>query len=199
MMIGKMAVSALSMGLLLGAAGTAPADQEKKEHNKKEASLQLPITGSFDGGTFAGTLSIEKFAATPDGKKVVAIGFVRGTATSSAGAPLGTVVAGPISLPVSRPEPGDPIVTTTAVGAAVVAQATCQVVHIELGAVNLNVLGLTVTTQPIVLDLSGDTAGPLGNLVCTLLETVNTVVGLVDLLNQILGLLTGLLGGILPG
>jgi hypothetical protein len=199
MMNPRMAVSALSMGVLLLGAGTTPADQGEKGKKGQEASLQLPITGTFAGGTFAGTLSIQKFAATPDGMKLVAIGFVRGTATSSAGAPLGSVLAGPISLPVSRPEPGGPIVTTTAVGAAVVAQATCQVVHIELGAVNLNVLGLIVTTQPIVLDLSGDTAGPLGNLVCTLLETVNTVVDLVGLLNQILGLLTGLLGGILPG
>ena len=195
MTIGKMAVSALSMGLLLGAAATAPADQEKKEHKKKEASLQLPIAGSFaGGGTFAGTFSIQKFAVR-DGQ-AVAIGFVRGAATI-AGTPLGTVLAGPISLPV-HVEAGGPIVTTAAVGAAVVAQATCQVVHIELGAVNLNVLGLIVTTQPIVLDLSGDTAGPLGNLVCTLLELLNNVIGLVDLLNQILGLLTGLLGGILP-
>jgi hypothetical protein len=198
MTIGKMAVSAVSMGLLLGAAGTSPADQEKKEHKKNEASLQLPIAGSFaGGGTFAGTFSIQKFAATPDGTKVVAIGFVRGAATI-AGTPLGTVLAGPISLPV-HVEAGGPIVTTAAVGAAVVAQATCQVVHIELGAVNLNVLGLIVTTQPIVLDLSGDTAGPLGNLVCTLLDTLNNVIGLVDLLNQILALLTGLLGAIIPG
>jgi hypothetical protein len=191
-----MAVSALSMGLLLGAAAAAPADQERKEHKKKEAALQLPIAGSFaGGGTFAGTFSIQKFAVR-DGQ-AVAIGFVRGAATI-AGTPLGTVLAGPVSLPV-HVEAGGPIVTTAAVGAAVVAQATCQVVHIELGAVNLNVLGLIVTTQPIVLDLSGDTAGPLGNLVCTLLDLLNNVVGLVDLLNQILGLLTGLLGAIIPG
>jgi len=77
-------------------------------------------------------------------------------------------------------------------------QATCQVLHLEVGAVNLNLLGLQVTTLPIAIDLSGDSAGVLGNLVCTILETLNNVVGLVDLLNQLLGVLTGLVGGLVP-
>jgi hypothetical protein len=80
-----------------------------------------------------------------------------------------------------------------------VAAATCPVLHIDIGAVNLNVLGLQVTTQPVVLDISGDSAGVLGNLVCTVLDTLNNVVNLVGLLNQILGLLTGLLGALIPG
>jgi len=71
--------------------------------------------------------------------------------------------------------------------------------HIDVGAVNLNVLGLQVATQPVALDISGDSAGVLGNLVCTVLDTLNNVVNLVGLLNQILGLLTGLLGAIIPG
>jgi len=81
----------------------------------------------------------------------------------------------------------------------VAAQATCPVLHLDIGAVNLNVLGLVVVTQPIGLDISGDSAGVLGNLVCTVLDTLNSVVDLVGLLNQILGLLTGLLGGLIPG
>ena len=55
-----------------------------------------------------------------------------------------------------------------------------------------------ITTQPISIDLSGDSSAPLGNLVCTVLETLNNVVGLVGLLNQLLGALTGLVGGLLP-
>lgn len=200
MTIGKMAVSALCMGALLGAAASAlaePGDSAKKGKHNDTAALELPITGTFAGGTFAGTASIDRFAVR-DGK-AVAVGFVRGTVRDSAGATLGTVLAGSVEFPV-RVEPAGPLTSAAAVSAAVVAQqATCQVVHIELGAVNLNVLGLTVTTMPISIDLSGDTAGLLGNLVCTLLETLNNVVGLVDLLNQILGLLIGLLGAIIPG
>lgn len=192
MMNRRMAVSALAMGVLLLGAGATQADQGKKG---QEASLQLPITGTVaGGGTFAGTLSLQKFVVR-DGQ-VAAIGMVRGTVTSSAGAPLGTVLVGPLTLPV-QVGPGAAMATTSA--APVVAQATCQVLHLDIGAVNLNVLGLLVVTQPISLDISGDSAGVLGHLVCTILDTLNSVVGLVDLLNQLLGLLTGLLGGLIPG
>src|SRR5882762_7655267 len=77
-------------------------------------------------------------------------------------------------------------------------QATCQALHLEIGAVNLNLLGLQVTTLPVSIDISADSAAPLGNLACTILETLNNVVGLVDLVNQLLGLLTGLVGGLVP-
>jgi hypothetical protein len=77
-------------------------------------------------------------------------------------------------------------------------QATCQALHLEIGAVDLNVAGLQITTQPIAIDLSGDSSAPLGNLVCTILDTLNNVVGLVGLLNQLLGTLTGLVGGLVP-
>jgi len=36
----------------------------------------------------------------------------------------------------------------------------------------------------------------LGNLVCTIESTLNNVVGLVGLLNQLLGVVTGLVGGL---
>jgi hypothetical protein len=193
MMNPRMAVSALSMGVLLLAAGTAPADQGEKA--KKDASLQLPITGTAAGGvTFTGTLSVQKFVVR-DGQ-VAVVGIVRGTATSAAGVPLGTALVGPLTLPV-QVGPGPTTAPTTA--APVAAQATCQVLHLDIGAVNLNVLGLVVATQPIGLDISGDSAGVLGNLVCTVLDTLNNVVDLVGLLNQILGLLTGLLGALIPG
>jgi hypothetical protein len=80
-----------------------------------------------------------------------------------------------------------------------VQQATCGVLHLELGAINLNLLGVVVTTTPVTIDISGDTAGPLGALVCEILNTLQSVVGLVGLLNQLLGLLTGLLGGVVGG
>lgn len=49
------------------------------------------------------------------------------------------------------------------------------------------------TTQPIGIDLSGESGGVLGQLICLILETVGNVLGLVGLLNQLLGLLGGLI------
>jgi hypothetical protein len=69
----------------------------------------------------------------------------------------------------------------------------------ELGAINLNLLGALVTTTPVTIDINGDTAGPVGALVCEILNTLNSVVGVVGLLNQLLGLVTGLLGGVVGG
>jgi len=196
MMIRKMTVAALSTALMLTVAGQSPADPGKKD--QAPAPLQLPITGTAAGGvSFAGTFDLQKFVVR-DGQ-VAAVGIVRGTLTGPTGTPLGSALAAPITLPV-RVEPGGPITTVAAPsGAAVAAQATCSVLHLDLGAVNLNLLGLQVATQPISLDISGDAAGPLGHLVCTILDTLNNVIGLVDLLNQLLGLLTGLLGAIIPG
>jgi hypothetical protein len=68
-----------------------------------------------------------------------------------------------------------------------------------LGAINLNLLGVAVTTTPVTIDINGNTGGPLGNLVCAVLATVNNVVGLVNLLNSLLGLVTGLVGGLTGG
>jgi len=190
MTIRRMTVSALSLSLLLcGAAATA---REHDDDDSSRAKLYLPIAGTAAGGvTFAGTLSVLKFSQR-DGKPV-AIGMVSGSATSSSGTPLGTALSGPIEIPV-QVAPGSAL--TSAAPISVQPAATCQVLHLDLGAVNLNVLGLAVATQPIAIDVSGTTGGAnvLGTLICTILETVNNVVGLVGLLNQLLGILGGLTG-----
>jgi len=162
--------------------------QAKNDVGEGAAPLQLPIAGSAaGGGAFAGTLSIQRFEARGD--QVVAIGMVSGRVAGG-----GTGLAGPVALPVQL----GPGVQGAAASNAVVAQATCQVLHLDVGAVNLNLAGVLVTTQPVSIDLSGDSAGPLGNLTCTILATLNNVVGVVGLLNQLLGVVTGLVGGLVP-
>jgi hypothetical protein len=177
--------------LLLATA--AFADGSDKQGKDGSAPLQLPIAGSVNGGgTFAGTLSIRRFEAR--GHDVVAIGMVRG---SVAGVEKpGTVLVGEVPLPVRA----GPASQGAASANSLVAQqaTTCEALHLEIGAVSLNVLGVQVMTQPIAIDLSGDSSAPLGNLVCTILQTLNEVVGLVGLLNQLLGVLTGLVGGLVP-
>ncbi len=190
MTIRRLTASVLSLALLLGSAAAAARERDDDERSK--AKLYLPIAGTAAGGvTFAGTLSVQKFSQRNG--KLVAIGMVSGSVTSS-GTPLGTVLVGPIEFPVGDPEPGSPIASDAPV--SVQQATTCQVLHLEVGAVNLNVLGLTVATQPISIDLSGVTGGTnvLGQLICTILETVGNVIGLVNLLNQLLGVLGGLTG-----
>jgi hypothetical protein len=184
----RMRASVLCIGLLL--CGAAVADDD--HGGKAKAKLYLPVGGGTADGsvTFAGTVSVQKFVQV-DGK-VFAVAMVSGSA-SSAGGPAGSVLAGPVLFPVNI-EPGSPIVRSAA---AAPQQATnCQVLHLDLGAVNLNVLGFQIATQPISIDVSGVTGGTnvLGQLLCTILETVGNVIGLVNLLNQLLGTLGGLTG-----
>jgi len=121
--------------------------------------------------------------------RVVAIGMVSGSVPGA-----GTTLVGPLALPVEVGPGSQSAAASPAAAAPQQAAQTCQVLHLALGAVNLNVLGLQVATQPIAIDLSGDSTGTnvLGNLVCTILTTLNNVVGLVNLLNQLLGVLGGL-------
>ena len=63
--------------------------------------------------------------------------------------------------------------------------------------------GMLIAGKPVVAPVGVDqaerTPAPLGNLVCTIESTLNNVVGLVNLLNQLLGVLTGLVGGLTGG
>jgi len=176
--------------LLLATAAIAA--QSGKQGNDGSAPLQLPIAGSAaTGGAFSGTLSIQRFEA--QGGQVVAIGIVSGTVAGA-----GTALVGPVALPVQVGPGGQGAAASNSLAAQQQAAATCQVLHLEVGAVNLNLAGVQVTTLPVSIDLSGDSASPLGNLTCTILATLNNVVGVVGLLNQLLGVVTGLVGGLVP-
>jgi hypothetical protein len=182
---------ALCVSTALLPAIPAAADTNGDSASSAVTRLQLPISGTIaSGGTFTGTFTLNRFAAR-DGR-VMAIGIVRGTATSAVGVSLGTALAGPVELPVTvGPH------SQSATEAVAQQQQTCNVLHLDLGATNLDALGLQVTTMPIGIDLTGTGQGTdvLGRLICLVLETVGNVLGLVNLLNQILGLLGGLAGG----
>jgi hypothetical protein len=179
------------------------------EQERAPKALVLPLTGAGSGGvTFNGTVAVQRFVQQ-DGQ-VFAIGAVSGSLSGPAG-PIGTAIYLPVAFPVhvgdgltARAERGliHPVsLSAPDDGARVIlAQAsTCGVLHLDLGAVNLNLLGVVVATTPVTININGDTGGPLGNLVCAILATVNNVVGLVKLLNSLLGVVTGLLGGLTAG
>jgi hypothetical protein len=174
--------------LLLGTAVAMP-DQANAATKDVAGSLQLPVTSA--AGTFTGTFTINRFEARNNA--VVAIGFVRGAVAGT-----GSILVGEVAAPVTIGPASAPGAASTAAVAPQQA-TTCEVLQLSIGAVNLNVQGLILTTQPIAIDLSGDSSAPLGNLVCTLESTLNNVVGLVGILNQVLSLLTGLVGGLTGG
>ena len=71
---------------------------------------------------------------------------------------------------------------------------TCSILHLELGPVDLNLLGLLVHLDKVVLDISAQAApgNLLGNLLCAITNLLNnpgsSLGGIVAILNRILGI-----------
>ena len=189
----------------------------KEDRDRDQEQLTLPIGGSAGTAKFTGNLTIQRFVQVNG--QVKAVGVIKGMLSDASGVPLGTALRGPLLLPVTvgaattpvaamtQPESRQSSTADSSPGAAVKRpvlllltvppappQSTCQAVAISVGAVNLNVAGLTVTTMPVDLTLGGQTGGSnaLGTLLCNVLSTLTNVANLVNLLNQVLGLLGGL-------
>jgi len=142
------------------------------------AGITVPITGTFTdalGGTgrFVGSLNIQRFALVNN--QVVAVGTLTGTLTDSVGAVVGSIL-NTVSLILNQ----------------AATQATCEILHLELGPLDLNLLGLVVHLNRVVLDISAvpGAGNLLGNLLCAVANLLNQggpLQTLVNLLNQILG------------
>src|SRR5205809_750644 len=118
--------------------------------------LNIPITGSGTAGTFNGTYTLTGFAM--QNGQLVALGTVTGTVTSAAGV-VTSIVQNAIVAAVSSTSSG-----------------SCTILHLVLGPINLNLLGLQVTTNQIVLDITAQ-SGPgnlLGNLLCAVANLLNS-------------------------
>lgn len=135
------------------------------------AGLSIPITGSGSGLNFVGTFSLEKFVRTDTG--VVAIGTLTGTVTNALG--IVTSVVKTITLPVH------------------IGTATCEILHLDIGPISLDLLGLQVDLSRIVLDITAESGAGnlLGNLLCAVAGLLDDPGGLARILNQILGILIG--------
>jgi hypothetical protein len=109
------------------------------------SNLPVPITGVADlGGTFRGTMLIERFV--PVGSGIAAVGTVTG-ALSANGAVRNVVVQAtmPLDVAASRARLNtDPAL----------AQASCDVLHVELDGISINVLGSTVGLAPVAFDIA---------------------------------------------
>lgn len=122
----------------------------------------------------SGQFNLTGFAV--QGNQVVALGIVTGTAVN---ATTGAVTS--FLQNVST------VTTPTA--------PSCPILHLNLGPITLNLLGLVITTNNIVIDITA-VPGPgnlLGNLLCDIANLLNNPTQhLADVLNHILDILRGL-------
>jgi hypothetical protein len=135
--------------------------------------VQIPVNFSSPNGTFTGVFTLSRFVL--QNGQVAAVGTLAGTVTNSAGQTIGSIVRN-ITLSL------------------ITINSTCDILHLELGPIDLNLLGLVVHVDKIVIDIDAQ-SGPgnlLGNLLCAVANLLNAngpLSNLVTLLNQILALL----------
>ena len=162
------------------APGSAQAAQE-------QPGLSFPISTAGATGTFTGVLKITSFAV--QNNALVASGIVTGSVVGATGQVR--AVARTVTMPVVT---GGGTATTAAAPAAAAAAAACGILHLELGPLDLDLLGLVVHLDRVVLDLSAapGAGNLLGNLLCSITNLLNAggaLTQLANLLNQLLGLL----------
>lgn len=138
----------------------------------------VPVSGAaHNGKKFTGHLNVTQFVTR--GGKSYAVGTLTGTLGNRA------VKQSNVAIPAS-------VGTSTGTASAA---ATCPVLHLDLGPLNLNLLGLTVHLNEVVLDINA-VSGPgnlLGNLLCSVSGLLNQptlgtgqVSGLLNIVQQLL-------------
>jgi len=144
----------------------------------------IPLSAHEKGKNFKGTLDVERFEVQNDA--IVAIGTITGKVTGK----------GNGNKPVNRENVVIPVSIGTPAAASqagVQAQATCDILDLVLGPIDLTLLGIRLQVNQIHIQLTGDsTGGLLGSLLCPLLDPLGPLLDIVGALNQILNFLRGL-------
>jgi hypothetical protein len=200
----SLAVVAASTIALAGG-GTADASQRTAVHSVARAaasplsSNQVSYTAPLSGTTSTGRQVTGTFRPTVTRVKngVLQVrGRVRGTIGSGSGNPVKFTKYN-VWLPV-RTIGGQSLSAARSQGLAApkaAAAASCPVLNLVLGPLNLNLLGLTVHLDKVVLNITAvpGAGNLLGNLLCAVAGLLdNTALG--GLLPQLSTLLTSILG-----
>jgi hypothetical protein len=177
----------LATALLLGLAPAGAHDDATHDTDFRN----VRIHGHNQSGTrkFSGEMSIKKFIIRNGNIKAVAK-ITEGVLKNDSGDTVRTLQDPQrVKFPVELPTSGG---TTAAAGTAA---ATCPILHLVLGPLDLDLLGLQIHLNRVVLDITAQ-SGPgnlLGNLLCA-------VAGLLDgtpALSDVLGVVRDLLNAIL--
>lgn len=181
----------------------------------------VPITGTAaDGQTFTGTLDVERFEAVGD--QLLAIGQVSGkfsggkpvnhqavaipvqSITSGAATGFGGPTTGSLQRKGSvAPATWDPSRSPTIIPAQA---GACDILNLVLGPLHLDLLGLVVDLNQVVLDITAQSGAGnlLGNLLCAVAGLLDGTGGIVPggltqvtaLLSQIVNILNGILAAL---
>lgn len=144
---------------------------------KSTQSLSTLVQGSGTNALFSGVFNITSFQVING--VLNAVGTLTGTLTNTA-----TGVVQTVNQALAAPIAG--------------AQASCQILSLTLGPLHLDLLGLVVDLNQVVLNITAQ-PGPgnlLGNLLCDVAGLLNGGGALSGLLTQLTGLLNQILGAL---
>jgi hypothetical protein len=137
----------------------------------------IPVSGtSRDGNVFSGTMDILGFVN--QGANVNAIASLTGTITPARGAAqevTGAIVLVPVNVPATARGIGGSMNELSTQGPSAQQATTCPILHLDLGPLDLNLLGLQVHLNEVVLDITaqGGSGQLLGNLLCGVANLLN--------------------------
>lgn len=191
LLAGAVALSTVAVTTASAAAAPAPT---KAPAPQAEAvgTMTSQVSGTFTDvlgglGTVTGSFSPTKFQSSQ--RQITATGTLTSTLTDSTGTVLGTVQR-TVTMPVILPE------GQGGSSGGMGTQATCDVLNLVLGPLHLDLLGLVVDLNRVVLDIVAQTGAGnlLGNLLCAITNLLNGGIVLplpfiTQLLNQILAIL----------
>jgi len=168
-------IALLGLVLAPATAGAAP---------KPSDGVPIPVTGT---GNFTGTFNVKKFVSTDGGKGIAIVGDVLDA--------NGAVAQSDVEWPVDLAATAQANQAAQDKTGAVTAMATCDILNLVLGPLHLNLLGLVVDLNQVVLTVTGltGTGELLGNLLCGIAGIFDPA-GLLGLLLGNLGILNGALG-----
>ena len=149
-----------------------------------DLGTQLPVASAANSpNAFTGTLNLTRFVN--NNGTVTAIGTLTGTVTDRATGASTTVMQN-VALPVVATQKA-----ATPSAFAITAAATCPILNLELGPLHLDLLGLVVDLNRVVLTIVAESGAGnlLGNLLCAVTGLLDNPSGLATLLNQILAAL----------
>ena len=204
------AAATLALGLALGACSDRTptgvgrsSDQSALERAARpNAPIGTVVTGVQDGAAYSLGITVTQLALAPDGKTLLASGVVNGSWTRDgvthavtnvpfAGVPATLVEGTRDGLALS--------VASTGAGSAPSAQQVgkCQILGLNLGPLHLDLLGLVVDLNQVVLTITAvaGSGNLLGNLLCAithLLDLPGAITAIMNLLAQINQILSGL-------
>lgn len=141
------------------------------------AQVSVPIAGEVaEVSNFTGAFEVQRFVRSGD--QVLAVGTLTGTLTNQ--------VTG-VTANVVRPNVRIPLDLTQTAG-------TCEILNLVLGPLDLDLLGLQVHLDQVVLVIEAESGqgNLLGNLLCAVANLLNPpgpLQAIASLLNQILAAL----------